>query len=119
MIIDCIVSEGEISLRGSNGEESINSRSRGMSCPGFARLLAPLLSKRAREGRASAGARDPWAKNAHGVVARQPDQPGPPARWFEQRLVLCLVSEAAVAAVTFGLPGGIESPVESMRHHKA
>jgi hypothetical protein len=33
--------------------------------------------------------------------------------------VLCPLSDAAVAAVTFGLPVDIESPVESMRHHKA
>jgi hypothetical protein len=54
-----------------------------------------------------------------GWITRQPDQPGLPARWFEQLGVLCPVSDAAGAAVTFGLPVGIESPVESMRHHKA
>ena len=60
--------------------------------------------KRAWEGRAPAGTRIRGQKNAHGVrIARQPDQPSLPTRRFEQRLVLSLVNEAAVAAVTFGL----------------
>jgi len=53
--------------RGSNNEEDMSPRSRGTFCPRFAQFLDPLLSKRAREGRAPAGTRDPWAGNAHGL----------------------------------------------------
>ena len=41
---------------------STTSRSRGMNCPRFCCRIRPFSSKRAWEGRAPAGTRDPWAK---------------------------------------------------------
>ena len=46
---------------------------------GFCCRLRPLLSKRARKGRAPAGARDPWTRCTR-VSHGQPDT-GLPARW--------------------------------------
>ena len=99
----------------------IGPHSRGMFCPSFAPFLAPLLSKRARKGRAPTGAPHPWAKKCTRCrMARQPDQPDLPARWFLQRLAPCPASSAAVAAKRL-LPSSpsdcrrsIEGPIESM-----
>ena len=60
--------------------------SRGMNCPRLCCRLRPFLSKRARESRTPAGARDPWAKCTRMWISgsRTSDLP---ARWFERFIV--------------------------------
>jgi|GEM_PF-3064112 len=102
--------KGKFRCKGSNDEENMASHSRGIFGPSFAPFLAPLLSKRARKGRAPAGAPHPWAKKCTRCrMARQPDQSGLPARWFVQRLAPCPVSSSPSDCRR-----SIEGPIESM-----
>jgi len=113
-------SEGEIRFQGLERRREHK--------PAFSRHVLPescsiSLTLSYRRGRGKAGRRLAPAirgQEMHtGWITRQPDQPGPPARWFEQHLVLCPVSDALLPPSPCGLLGGIESPVESMRHHQA
>jgi|GEM_PF-7039235 len=80
-----------------------------MVCPGFALFLVPLLSKRAREGRAPASARDPWAKMHTGWSRGSRISPTFPRDGLNNVYVLCLVSDRHL-----WIAGGTKSPIESM-----